>query len=488
MRPRTAVLLAAVLVSTVPSRADEEIRWLAREPAGILPLEEESALVVRGVTGLLEVRTGSASEIRWACAPTRGSGETPLAVGGTDRELVLTVPPGDTVPRRMVVTVPARLAVRIEADASEVVGSNIESPLTVIGRDLSVRLLTPSGQVDLELTGGSAIVERARGRTAIRGRPEKVAVVNPAGPVLLTVEAGTIEVQGAKYGFDADIQGAKLKVEGAAPSFHVRARQAEVVVKDLQGGGDFDMTGSPLRLLAASGEVTVNTDALVEFKDCTAELHVHGIAAPVRGSDHHGLVEIETDSSEVLLSKIDGPLRVRGNSLQLRLEQTAETGLITSGSTIEATNVGGPLSIENDLGTVTVRGATAKVEVKNRGGDVTLQGLSAPANVETSSDTLTVGFASLPRDMETESVLINDDGVVRVELPPGGQVEVDAQSRYGRVESSLDWIRVSDDGRSAKGLRGRQKVPRLRIVGEGGVVLGGPGAAEAVEQDGGGEP
>jgi len=109
--------------------------------------------------------------------------------------------------------------------------------------------------------------------------------------------------------------------------------------------------------------------------------------------------------------------------------------------------------------------------------------------VDTSSDVLAVGWASLPVEADKESVLVNHDGEVRVELPAGGQVSLEAESRYGRVESTLSWVRVADDAKSAKGMVGRGNVPRLRIVGDGGVVLGGPGSGgpPAGEEADGGE-
>jgi hypothetical protein len=265
----------------------------------------------------------------------------------------------------------------------------------------------------------------------------------------------------------------------------LRARGGSVEVDELMDGGDLDLSGSPLLLEKASGEVTIRSDTKVEFRQSKANLHVQGIAAEVRGTDSQGLVEIVTDSASVVLSKMDGPLRVQGNSLELTIDGIGGVaGLITSGSTIEVKGVSAPLAIENEFGDVTVSGASAKVEVKNRQGNVTLVGLSASAIVETSSEVLIVSWASLPMDQETENVLVNEEGEVRVELPASGSFGLEAQSRYGRVESALDWVRVSDDGRSAKGLRGRGRGPRLRIVGEGGVVIAGPGQAAS----GGGDP
>jgi hypothetical protein len=483
-----ALLTLIALTSPVLSQQpEEEIRWIAQEPAGILPLEDEVGVVVRGVTGSIEVRNGKTEELRWSCSALKGGKELALAVGMTERELVVTAPASDSAARRVVVVVPARLAVRVEADATSVAGSVIESPLTVRGRELDVQLAAPGGSVELELEGGRAILDRPRGRVALRGSPKSATVTQAQSAVSLTVEGGALEIHSAQGGIDADVQNAKLGLTAASPPVHVRARGGEVVVKDLPGGGDFELSGAPLQLVAAGGEVTVNTDAPLEFRESTAEMRVHGVGASVRGSNHHGLIELETDSADVVLGKIDGPLRVRGNSLKLQLEQVAETGLITSGSSIEITRVSGPLAIENDLGDVTIQGASAKVEIKNRGGDLSLTGLSAAAVVETSSDQLTVSWASMPMDADADSVLVNEEGQVRVELPEGSQLSVEAESRYGRVESALEWIRVADDGKTAKGQRGRQGGPLLRVVGQGGVVLGGPGAA-AAEEAGGGEP
>jgi hypothetical protein len=469
------------------------VEWLARESAGILPLGEESALTVRGITGTIELRTHALDELRWACGATRASTQLPLEVGTSEQGLVLRAPEGDTALRRVLVSVPARLAVRVEGEAAQVVGDNVQSDVTVSGGALDVGFSAQGGSIEADVQDGTVLLDRPKGPVVLRGRPKSARVLQAKGPVTVLVGGGTVEVQDASAGLDVDAQGAKLFLARVQAPVRVHARDGEVRAEDLPGGGDFELEHAPLMLHQVNGEVTVTSDALVEFHASKAALHIHGVAAPVKGSDHHGLVEIETDSAEVLLSKIDGPLRIRGNSLQLRLEQTAETGLITASSNIEVSGVDGPLAIENELGSVQVRGASGKVEVKNRDGDVSLVGLSATAVVETSSDRLTVGWASFPRDAQVESVLINEDGVVQVELPAGGSVLLEAESRYGRVESTLPWVRVADDGKSAKGMVGRGSVPRLRIVGAGGVMLGGPGtsgepATGEPEESGGGEP
>ncbi|HET9299378.1 MAG TPA: hypothetical protein VFO11_05495 [Candidatus Polarisedimenticolaceae bacterium] len=447
---------------------------------------------MRGIVGTIELRTQAAPELRWSCASSRGSGQLALEVGSVEGALLLRVPEGDTTPRRAVVSIPSRIHVRVEGENTQLVGDNVQSEVSVRGFAVDVRLSTQAGSLDIEVQDGNVFLDRPKAQIVVRGKPQTTRVLQASGQVSVLVAAGTAEVSDATAGVDVDTQGAKVVLARLQRPVRVHARDGTVQAEGLSAGGDFDLERTPLTLKEVGGEVTVTSDSLVEFRASTAALHIHGLNAPVKGTEHHGLVEIETDSAEVLLSKIDGPLRIRGNSLTLRLEQTTDTGLITSSSSIQVNRVDGLLAIENELGSVEVQGATGKVEVKNRDGNVTLLGLSGPAVVETSSERLVVSWASLPRQDDVENVLINEDGVVIAEVPPSGSILLDAESRYGRVESSLPWVRVADDGKSAKGMVGRGEVPRLRIVGEGGVVLGGPGSAAGPPDDrgdpGGGEP
>jgi len=492
---RAALALVCVLCGTAraqtPDPAPAPVEWLAREPAGLLPLGDENTLTVRGIAGAIELRTADALELRWSSASVKGSSQLPLEVGTAEEGLVLRAPEGDTAARRVVIVVPARVAVRVEGDGTQVVGDNVQSDLSITGPATDVRFSTQAGAIEIDVQG-EVLLDRPKGQVVLRGKPQTARVLQAAGPVTVLIGGGTLEVSDAMSSLDVDTQGTKMVLARTQVPVRVHARGGEVRAEDLAAGGDFELEGAPLTLNQVNGEVTVTSDALVEFHASKAALHIHGLNAPVKGTDHHGLVEIETDSAEVLLSKIDGPLRIRGNSLTLRLEQTTDTGLITSSSSIQANGVDGLLAIENELGSVEVQGATGKVEVKNRDGNVTLLGLSGPAVVETSSERLVVSWVSLPRDAAVESVLLNDDGVVHAELPPSGSILLNAESRYGRVESSLPWVRVADDGKSAKGMVGRGEVPRLRIVGEGGVVLGGPGSGAAPTGDrgdpGGGQP
>jgi hypothetical protein len=190
MRRGFPALLMAVALA-LPARSEQpeaEVRWIAEEPAGILPLEDEASVIVRGIAGSIEVRNGRAEELRWSCVTLRGGKELPLAVGMTERELVVAPPASDTAARRVVVVVPPRVAVRVETDDASVVGTAIESLLTVRGRELDVQLAASAGPVELELTGGRAILDRPRGRVSLRGTPKSATVTQAQAPLPLAGE------------------------------------------------------------------------------------------------------------------------------------------------------------------------------------------------------------------------------------------------------------------------------------------------------------
>jgi hypothetical protein len=478
--PFAAAIVTFVALLPLPApRAQEapapaEVRWIAEEPAGIFPLEAEDAeIVVRGIIGNLELRHGEARELRWSSTAVQGGRPIPLAVGTQDRTVVLGLPPGDPARRTVSLIVPRGLVLRVETEGTQISGSALDLSLFVSGARLDVQLTSSPGAVELDLEGGKATLRAMTGAVTVRGRPEAVTVSDQQGPLTVAIVGGTLQANNVRGGTDLDLEGAIAVVNGALAPFRARANGAQLEVRELHGGGDLDLASTPLILEKTEGELTIRSDGAIQFKDLDSELRVHGMGASIRGVGNKRSVEVTTDSGEVLLGKIDGSLKVQGNSLTVRLEEIlGATALVLSGSAAQVIGVQSPLTVECDLGDLVVRDAADKVQVKSRGGNVTLVGLRAPVEVEAEGDTVAVSFSSLSG--REESVITNGSGEVRVELPLGGFL-LEAKSHYGRVHTALPWVRLNDDGRSATGVHGRGQIPRIRIEADGDVTLTGPG-------------
>ncbi len=65
-----------------------------------------------------------------------------------------------------------------------------------------------------------------------------------------------------------------------------------------------------------------------------------------------------------------------------------------------------------------------------------------------------------------------------VRFPGDGGCRVEAETRFGRVETDLPKVRVLDDGRSAQGIVGNAGRPVVRVESAGDVFLVGPASKE----------
>ena len=68
-------------------------------------------------------------------------------------------------------------------------------------------------------------------------------------------------------------------------------------------------------------------------------------------------------------------------------------------------------------------------------------------------------------------------GDVTVHFPAQGGCLVEASAGYGRIESDLETVRVSEDGARASGMVNRRSRPTVRVESAGSVVLAGPYSA-----------
>ena len=121
---------------------------------------------------------------------------------------------------------------------------------------------------------------------------------------------------------------------------------------------------------------------------------------------------------------------------------------------------------------MTVDGIQAKSEIKQRQGAVRATGLAGPLTLEADAREVVVEFSAAPAG--ADSSLTNEGGGMTVGLPGTGSFRVEAETRYGRIESTYAWIGVTESGDRAAGSPARGGSPIIKILAYGDLVLGPP--------------
>lgn len=466
--------LAPILLLCTPVLAQENLPPpLATEASGMIPVRDERQLVVQGIVGSVSIKLGKPGEIRYLSTKPGESGrnkgkegELPLAVHAVAGTFTLRPVPGEApgTPHDLQISVPPEIYARVEmSGGGKLYAVSLRGGLEVTGKTLVVDARALEGNAEIDVEGGTIVVSGTKGSVRVRGRGLNVTVQSAEGLIGGDLVSGFLKVVRADQGIDVDLEDTPLELDGAKGPVRVRASGGTVQVRNAEAGGEYDLTSAPIALEKCKGDITVTSDANVSYKDLEADLHFDVYSGSVKGSGNKGLIEARTRNASVTIEANEGPVRVQGDGLEVRLSNIGgETLVYATTSNVAVDNVGGKLTVESDRGDVVISRATSDVYVNAEGGGtVTLVDLTGPATVEADVDAVEASWASIP---QKDSRIANEDGDVTVRFPAtGGGCRVEATSKGGRIETDLPRVRVSDDGSSAEGIVGNAQRPTITV-------------------------
>jgi hypothetical protein len=250
------------------------------------------------------------------------------------------------------------------------------------------------------------------------------------------------------------------------------------VLSRARHGGGIALAGTTLQLERCEGDFAVTSDTAVSFKDCKAALRFDGDGAALMGERNTGSVEVRTRAAAVALSDINGPTRVEGDGLDVKLERiVGDVTIKTSASGVSAIDVQGLVDVDSDGGAIVLQKPSQAVKISSRGGDVTVSQASGPIGVDADGGRVEIGWSAM--SFQGKSEIRNAGGVV-VRFPSQGATRVEAESKYGLVETRLPKVVVTPDGHKAQGVVGIPGQTVVTIVAGGDIqLLGGDGVNEA---------
>jgi len=161
---------------------------------------------------------------------------------------------------------------------------------------------------------------------------------------------------------------------------------------------------------------------------------------------------------------------VSGSGLKLSLRQIASAKIDVTTSEVVIDGVSGPLEVSGEETDLRIVNAAQEVTVRSRGGDVRILDQVGPVQVQAEGDRVEVSWATL--FPAKGSLVQNDGGSVAVVLPPGAACRVEAETRYGRIESDFPGVAVGPEGTKASGALGSANQSTvIRVVAERDITL-----------------
>jgi hypothetical protein len=473
MRRIAALLLVSAALAVAGFARAEEPELAAREAAGLVPLEGENRLVLRDLRGSVSVRMGRPGELRFtsvALGDTAKPRPVDVWVSGSE---IRFLPPqgGEDEPRELEIVSDPKLFVQAIGLRGSFAATGLQSGIEVSGDVLDVDVRGLGGSVDINTAGGRAWIENIEGDVTLRSRSCAAKLREVKGASVVALEGSHLEAARLSGTFEADLRDTQWTLADVGKPVNVRAVGGHGQARKLTGGGVMRFTAAPFKIEESSGEFDIETDADFQFHRTEAALHVNSYGGTVSGTGNKGLVEVRTDGSRVTLTEITGPARVQGDNLNLKLKGvTGELFVNAKSSELEIDGIGGDVLLQAQNSTVLLRNASQNVEVESEGGVIDIGELRAPLTLTADCEMVTIAWAAtqVPKDSSVK----NTGGGVAMSFPSSSLMRVEAESKYGTVESEIEGIEVNDSANSAKGvIGGAGAAPIVRIVADRDIFL-----------------
>jgi hypothetical protein len=340
-----------------------------------------------------------------------------------------------------------RAAVAIEGDTLKVVVNRREVEAAEEGRDvgfethlelqvppgLEVKVQNEHGRVEVADALTASVwtsyepvrLERIGGNASVDSRHGDVRVLEAKGDVEVTARYGTVELK--------DVSG-------------------RVTVSSQHGDVSAARTG-PLRATLRYGDLDAED---------VASLEVDGRQAAVRARGVKGSARVETSYRDVTLAGVGGDASVKSEHGAVSASQIAGSlEAHASYDRIEARDVSGAVVAEVEHGGFSGRDLARGARVKASGEDVLLEGFEGPVSVEVERGGATLApLVALADSIEVRASY----GGIRLEVPAGSGLELDATAEHGSIDAKLEGLAISEASEHRLRARLGQGGPRVTLV------------------------
>ena len=479
---RVAAMIGAVVIvaaTATAAQAPPAGDPFAIESTALVPLDDELSISIVGIHGQITVSTRAERELRVVSrAPGSQGADLPVGIWQVGSKMIVAPAPGDPNGARMLnVEVPKGFLISVDAVDSDVVIQSEGGDIELRGTNVRASIQAVGGSTTADLTGGKLTVNESMDATVrVRGTATTISAIS--GNVNVRATGGRIALAKIEGPTDIESDGSTLVFDGLSGSLHVKAQKGDATVVGSIGGAELELSGTPLRLKDGTGDLTVSSDATVDFATMAALMHFDMHGGSLRGKGNAGILEVRARNTEVNVQSILEGMRLEGDGLKAQIvEVGGELHVETTVSDIFVDRVASVI-LKVDGGNVTIQRAAGPVQATVVGADIHILDGSGPVTLDADRGEAEVAWASMGGGKDSN--LTNKGGSLTVRIPGSGWCQVDAKSTFGRIDSDIPTVKVTDDLTEARGPVNSGSRPTIRIVANGDIhILGAEKVGEA---------
>jgi hypothetical protein len=151
----------------------------------------------------------------------------------------------------------------------------------------------------------------------------------------------------------------------------------------------------------------------------------------------------------VSVESIEQGMRILGDGLKAKIVDVGGELYIETTVSDVVIDRAGTVDLRLDRGSATIQRAMGAVQAIVVGGDVHIIDGSGPVNLDLDGGDAEVSWASMSGGKDSK--LNNKSGNITVRIPASAVCRIEAKSRYGRVDTDLPTVKVTDDFTEAQG-------------------------------------
>jgi hypothetical protein len=243
--------------------------------------------------------------------------------------------------------------------------------VSLIGPHSGSTIVNGNGNVTLSMGRGRQQIENSFGSVEVRGNEGDVIVRNTNGAVTAGDVSGTLDIAN-RFG--------KIRVTNAGRSLTIHSNNGEIEAVRVGGVATISNSFGPVVVSEARSDVNVHNQngnitangvagaadfetsfGHVQFARIGKSLTVHAQNTSVTGQEVGGTATVETSFATVDLRDIKGGARITAGNSPIRLATVAgEIYAKTSFAEVRLDSAAGPVTVENNNGSVTVDAHPAK--------------------------------------------------------------------------------------------------------------------------------
>lgn len=461
----TSLLIGSIAIPVAAQLPDDAV-LVFDQAAAAVEHGDQGKVDIRGLVGDVGVRLGKPGEIRFDVRNLDDRGvEQPVGLWRSSRGYhIRPTEAGSDTPVLMQMTIPPGVKAEIRLDDSVVSVTGLRGDLTVQGQRIELSVRGLFGDVELDLDESTARLDGAEQDVRLDGSGLDVEISRVEGRVALTLDKSQMRVQRVGGDTELALEETSFFVEHVGGNLRLDAHGGSGELAFMEGGGQVRMDETKLKLRSCAGQLEVETNAALEFETNRGKLTIRSYDSTVNGTGSTGPVELHAEGGVVELTEIAASASVRADDTEVRIlgaQGDLNLQLVSSNLLLQAAT--GAVVVDSEFGDVQIDHATQAVRVKSRDGEVRIQNLEGSLTLDADTREVDINWSKFS-DNKTDSFIENKSGDVRLSFGEEAICVVEAQAPLGQVESTLDEIEVSQDGRRASGALHQARAPKVEVT------------------------